>query len=133
MITKESILDTALNWFVVLAAPGTVFSMIANLNPGHAIFGAVGQVLFLCMIYMQNVYSGGKNKDYPILFFIVSICVGGALAFVLTPTISQKSGFNELFISSIIGFCTQWTVKIAMRFLKNNNLLKDEDVNEKDS
>ncbi len=129
MITKNDLLGIMLKDGVMLIAPTLTLSFLGAFNPSHAIIGALGQLVAIGAKKISKYNKGEVIKHEPLWYWLVSIGLGGVLAFVATPYFSEKFGLNELLVSGALGSVAQYTFDFinAIRdsFLKTLNNDKD--------
>lgn len=130
MITKDELIGLLFRDTMYLSVPIVSYSFMANFNPAHALIGALGQIVAIGAKKISLYNKKEEIKTEPLWYWIVSILLGGVLAFVGTPYVTKTFGWNELLVSGALGSVAQFTFDFITAF--KDSILKVLN-NEKDS
>lgn len=101
-------------------------SGLLGYNPFHAVFGSVGQLMFMMGKYVMMTNSGKKATNYPAIYWVVVIIMGAVLAFMCTPVLGKYVPWEQYFLAFLVGALAQNFVDLINRlykkFTKNHDL-----------
>lgn len=116
MITKQGFITMLIEDTAMLVAPTLTLSFLGVFNPAHAVIGALGQMIAIGAKKISLYNKGEVIKKEPLWYWVVSILLGGVLAFVATPYLTERLGVNELFVSGALGSVAQYTFDFINAF-----------------
>lgn len=102
-------LDVALlgKSLLYIGGGASVLAPLMDYNPLTAIFGALGQAVFIASSYARD-YKKKKNIEKPFTFWLMSVFIAATLGFVLTKYIAEFLNTEEIvFISFVVGASAQ--------------------------
>jgi hypothetical protein len=107
---------------------GITSSVLLGYNPLHAIFGSLGQILFLMGNYVMAINKGNNAPKYPVAYWIIVICMGAIVAFMAVPQLVKLIGWDQYLLSFIVGALAQKFVDFINGLYKKYT--KNEGINE---
>ena len=93
-------------------------SGLLGYNPFHAVFGSVGQLMFMMGKYVIVTNSGKKPTNYPVVYWLVVIIMGAVLAFMCTPVLGKYVPWEQYFLAFLVGALAQNFVDFINRLYK---------------
>lgn len=107
---------------IYIGGGASILAPLMDYNPLTAIFGALGQAVFIASSYARD-YGKKKKIDKPFTFWLMSVFIAATLGFVLTKYIAEFLNTEEIvFISFIVGASAQsfsFVVEALIDGLKN--------------
>lgn len=103
-------------------------SILLGYNPLHAVFGSLGQIIFLMGNYVVAINKKEKAPSYPTAYWIVVISMGAIIAFMAVPQLIKYFSIEQYLLSFLVGALAQKFVDVLNGLYKKYT--KNEGINE---
>jgi hypothetical protein len=113
----------------IMLGAGFSGSFLLGYNPLHAVFGSLGQIIFLMANYVAYINKGEKAPSYPIIYWIAVILMGAIIAFMGVPQLVKFVGFEQYLLAFLVGALAQKFIDfinlIYKKYTKNEGLSEE--------